>query len=279
MNLSSVAHVFDRMVCIDAYTGSAAFQAQLSNYDDTKRDSESAERRVISTHPDVVIPSRRVVQAAGTRFIIGHGNPDSYRGRNIRIGWVAHEATHLMHVRTLGQTCLDQIGLKAWAGLAWVKNSTNESENSSLVPRSNMHFAIAEPVYEGRIATAADGQMFIVRSAHEGPAGTRVCLVDHMPPGSLEVASLSPGTFDRVNETWTGSTNPVKVLRTRWQSLFSYTHSAAPKFGPGDIQVAIAKTSATPVVGQDIGMSDGSWKIESIADEGDAWLCRACRHA
>ncbi len=279
MRLDRAAAAFDRMPCKDAYTGKLAFAGQLGLYDDSKRDSETAERRVISTHPDVSIPTRRVVEAVGTHYIIGHGNPDSHRGRIIRIGWVAHEAPHFANVQTLEQACLDSGGLKAWCGYAWVKNLTDEAERSRLTPQCNVHFAPNEPVVEQQLIRLPDGQMFLTRNTRLGPAGTRIVLADQMPADTVQIASMQPGTFNPLTEIWTGSTDPVRVLRARWQSLFEYQHSGAPKFSSGDSQLVFSKLSITPKVGQKVGLNDGMWKIESVVEQATVWLCKAVRHA
>ena len=98
-----------------------------------------------------------------------------------------------------------------------------------------------------------------------------------MPP-AVETGTVLVGTYDPVQDTRTGVAVPATMVRMRWQSLFSYNSTVAPKFGPGDIQVAIAKTVATVVPGAILTLSDGSWRVESAISEGAVWLCRAVRY-
>lgn len=278
MRLIQAARRFDRTECLDAYTGAPAFMAQLGLYDDTKRDSEAGERRVLSTGPDAVVPSRRVVSAAGAVWIIGHANPDTYRGQVIRVGLVAHEASHLAQVRTLGQACRGEPGLDAYAAQAWIKNAADNQESSDLTAVHNLHFASTEPVTKGMLVTMGS-QHHITRDARVGPAGTLIVLSDLLDEPAIDTATTaSSGAWDPISQTLSGGPATATVLRARWQSLYEYRNSMAPKFGPGDLQLVVAKASMTPTPGMTMTLSDGAWQIQSAADEGDVWICRATRH-
>lgn len=278
MQLTAAARAFDTMPCVDAYTGAHAFDGQLALYDDNKRDSVTTERRVISTAPDVTIPARRVVKAAGTQFIIGHGNPDWYRGSAIRMGYVAHEATDLAQVRTLAQACLDQAGFTAWAAREWIKSLAYSEQNSKLAPQYHIYFARTEPVLGQHLVTFGSG-LHLVRTRHEGPSGTLVTLCDELAEPSIEMVSVAGTTWDPVAETMTGGPTSVRAVRARWQSLFGYRSNLAPKFGPDDMQVAFAKSALTARAGMRVTASDGAWVLQDALSEGDVWLCRATRHA
>lgn len=273
MRLHAAANHFNNMPCVDAYTGQQAFYAQLALYDDTKRDSEVGERRVFSVAPGTVIPSRRVVQAAGSRWIIGHGNPDTYRGKLIRTGYVAHEATELATIRTLGQACTNAAGRTAWAGDAWIKNLADNEHSSALVPQFHIHFASSEAVPAQSLVTYG-GRLLVVRTPHRGPGGTLIALCDETP--TIEVATITTGTRDPVTGVTSAGTASATAVRMRWQSLFEYQNHLAPKFSAGDAQLAFAK--AQPIKpGTVVTLSDGTWLIQSALDEGDVWLCRATR--
>lgn len=277
MRLHDVANVFNNMVCTDAYTGETLFSGQLGLYDDNKRDSETAERRVLSLSPSVVLPARRAIAAAGTRFILGHGNPDDYRGSTIRVGHVVHEAPYLSQVRTLAQVCLDLPGFTAYAGRAWIKDLAYTEQSSEQVPQHHIHFSQTEPVLVDHIVTY-ESRLNLVRSVVAGSGGTLVLKCEEMVEPVAELASIVVGVYDPVQDTTTGAAVVAKVVRMRWQSLFAYHNTLAPKFGPGDIQVAVAKVSATVVAGSLLGLSDGAWRVESAVGEGSVWLCRATRY-
>ncbi len=278
MRLLKVASKFDRMECLDAYTGEFLFKGQLGLYDDNKRDSETSERRVISVAGGTVIPPRKVIAAAGTRFILGHQNPDDYKGSTIRVGIVSHEATYLSQVRTLAQVCTGQAGFTAYAGRAWVKDIAYSQESSKLTPEYHIHYASSEPVRVGLLATFG-GRLNLVRSMNFGAGGTIVAMCEEMAEPAVETATMSTGPYDPITDTLGPGTATITAVRMRWQSLFAYANSAAPKFAPGDIQLAIAKSVGNVVAGTVLSLSDGSWRVDSASSEGDVWLCRATRYA
>lgn len=278
MLLHDVANAFNDMVCRDGYTDEVLFKGQISLFDDTKRDSEAAGRRIVSLSPSIVLPARRVVAAAGTRFILGHGNPDDYRGNTIRVGYVAQEAPELSQVRTLAEVCLDQPGFTAYTGRAWVKDMAYSEQDSTKAAEYHIHFARGEPIDNDLLVTF-EGRLNVIRSFNYGTGGTIVAACEQMPEPSVETASILVGVYDPVSDTRVGVPVISKVVRMRWQSLFAYRNTLAPKFGPGDIQVAIAKASATVDAGTVLTLSDGLWRVESALSEGAAWLCRAVRYA
>lgn len=277
MRLQAAANFANKTPCLDAYSGELLFHGQFSLYDDTKRDSEAAERRVLSVDPDATLPDRYVVEAAGSRWIIGHSNPDTFKGRVIRMGYVAHEATALSTIRTLDEFCTNAVGAQAYAGRAWIKNLGFSEQSSNLASQYHIHYARNESVGEGDVLTF-DGEHHVVRSTVRGAAGTLICLSEHMEEPVVETGSISATSWDPVTETWSGASANVRMIRMRWQSLFQYRSNQAPSFGPEDIQLAVSKSLLTPAPGMRVTLSDGAWQIASVLDEG-VWLCRAVRHA
>lgn len=277
MRLHAVANRFNKTPCVDAYTGEYLFDVQVGLYDDNKRDSETAERRTLSVDPAFSMPPRRVVEAAGSRYILGSQYPDVHNGKLIRMGLVGHEATYLSQIRTIEQACLDQDGTLAWSGRAWVKNMAYREQDSVLTPVFHLHYSTSESLAIGMLVTF-DGILHIVRSLNYGPAGTLIATCEEVPEPSIEMATVTGTTYDPVTDTSGANSELVRLVRLRWQSLFEYRNNMAPKFGPGDVQLAFAKSAFTPVAGMDVTMSDGTWQIASALDEGSIWLCRAVRH-
>lgn len=278
MLLRAVARSFNKTPCNDGYTGDLAFYAQLGLYDDTKRDSETAERRVLSVDPDVEIPARRVIEAEGVRFIIGHGNMDTFRGDVVRMGYVAHEATHLATLRTLANLCKNEAGTTAWAGISWVKNMAYSEQDSHLNSFHHIHLSVTESVNVGHVITLG-GINYIVRTTNNGSAGTLICHCDQMPEPVVETVSVGIGTYNPTTDTLTPTPTSVRAVRIRWQSLFEYTNKMAPKFGPGDVQIAFTKAAVPSPVGEKVTFSDGTWMVASADSYGDLWLCRGVHHA
>lgn len=278
MKLAKAANYFNRMVCLDGYTGLRVFDGQLGLYDDNKRDSETAERRVLSLSADAIIPPRRVIAAAGSRWIVGHANPDTFNNQTIRVGYMIQEAPHLARIRQLAQVCLLRTGDSAYMGRAWVKDRAYAEQSSELNTQYHLHFSTFEDVRVNHLITV-DDRWYIVRATNPGAGGTLVALADEMPNPVVEIGYVHTGTFDPVTETMSGAPDQVHVVRIRWQSLFAYANALAPKFGAEDIQVAIAQAAATVRAGARLQLSDGQWFIASVIEHEGVWLCRATRHA
>lgn len=278
MRLARAANYFNDMPCTDAYEGTFAFQGQLGLYDDTKRDSETAQRRVISVSPDITVPARRVVAAAGTHYIIGHGAPDYFKDSVVRVGLVAHEATSLATVYSLAQFCEGVGGVEAWAGRTWLKNTSFTEQSSQLNPQHHLAFSRTEQVNQNYVVVFENAK-YLVRTRTVGPSGVQIALCDEMPEPVVETATtLSGQSWDPVAEVQVGTRVDLRVVRMRWQSLFAYNNHLAPTFGPGDIQLAISQTLINAAPGMEMTLSDGVWKLASADSEDGVWLCRAVRH-
>lgn len=277
MRLHLAAKHFNRMPCNDGYTGAFLYNGQLQLFDDSKRDSESSERRIIELAPELSPPARNVIEVHGVRYILGHGFQDSALGSVIRRKYIAHEATNLSTWYTLQQLCQNTTGTQAWAAKAWVKDSKEIDESSDMIGVNHIHMSTSEAVAPTNIILF-DGGYHIVRKTTKGPAGTLVVTCDEVPEPAIETATLNNVVYDPINETSTVTTTSIRVLRLRWQSLFEYRDAASPSFNPEDLQVVIAKTVATPVVGATLVMSDGDFQIDSIMSETGVWVCKVARH-
>lgn len=277
MRLHAAAKHFNRMPCNDGYTSAFLYNAQLSLYDDSKKDTEGTERRIIELAPELSPPARRVVEAHGVRYILGHGFDDSALGSIIRRKFVAHEATHLATFYTLAQICANAAGTSAWAARAWVKDSKEIDESSKMVGMNHLHMATSEAVGETDIVSF-DSVYHIVRKITKGAAGTLILDCDEVPAPVVENATLKTGTYNPITEVMATTTATVRVLRLRWQSLFEYRDIISPTFTPEDMQVVIAKTVATPAVGASLAMTGGDFLIDSIQDGTGVWICKVARH-
>lgn len=278
MRLRAVAGHFDRTQCRDAYTGKLLFSGQFMLYDDTRRDSEASERRVLSVSPKALIPARRVVEAAGTRWIVGHSNVDSFQGRPLRVGYVAHEAPTLATVYSLDGITLNTPTLSAYCGRAWLKDLAYSEQSSHLSTEYHFHFAAPESVTPGDLILL-DGEYHVVRATNKGAGGTLVVNAERLDGPVVDSAVIPSTQYDPVTQAWSGPGTTVRVIRLRWQSLFQYLSPGAPTFGPGDAQLAVSKSLLTPAVGMSLTLSDGRWQIASFYDHRGVWLCRGVKHA
>lgn len=277
MRLHSAATHFNRMPCNDGYSGVFLFNSQMLLYDDSKKDTEGSERRIVELDPAIRLPARRVIEAHGTRYILGHGYDDSALGKLIRRKYVAHEATHLATWFTLQQFCENAAGTRAWAAKAWLKDAKEVDESSQMIGVNHFNVSSTEAVGETNIVQF-DGGYHIVRKLMKGAAGTLILTCDELPSPALETAAIKTGAYDPITETRAATTTNVRVLRLRWQSLFEYRDAASPKFSPEHSQVLVAKSLATPVVGTQLTLSDGDFQVTSILDKSGVWVCKVVRY-
>jgi hypothetical protein len=277
MLLSTAASFFDRTLCNDGYTGDELFLAQMALYDDTKRDSEVAERRVISTAPDVTLPARGVVEMLGSRYILGKANPDVFDGEVVRLGHVAHEASTLAQIKTLDQACLDLPGIEAWSSHAWVKNKAFTEQDSVLTPEFHIFFSRTESLQRNLVIEYQDIH-YIVRSKNIGAAGLLVTTAEEIDSPSFEEGTVKSG-YDPVLGTFSTTSTPIKLMRLRWQALFRYNNSITKGFGPDEEQFVISKSQFTAVPGAEIVLASGTFRINSVDDIENTWVCRVARHA
>lgn len=277
MKLHAAATHFNRMVCRDAYTGTFLFKAQLGLFDDSKKDTEGSERRIIEVGPEVTLPLRRVIDAGGVKFILGHGHRDSALGKTIRVKHVAHEATALGKIRTLEELCLGLVGVDAYCARAWIKDSKEISESSELIGVNHIHFSSTETVKVNR-TVLMDGQLHLVRKVNEGAAGTLIATCDELETPTVENVTFNKVTLDKVTETKTIDAHAVNVLKVRWQSLFRYDDSLSQSFKADECQIIVAKASLTPVVGSEVVMADGKYHVTAISSLEGVWVCRATKH-
>lgn len=277
MKLSLAAKTFDRTAFTDAYSGQAVFRGQLMPWDEAKRDAVMSERRTLSVAESVTIPARRAVVGAGRRYLLGHGTPDQFRGRTVRVGYVVQEAILDAQVQTLAEACLGSAGFRAYCNRGWVKNLAFVDQSSALPEQVHVTFAAGEPVVAGHLVTVGPHRFLVRQVIEESPAGFRICLSDEQPNPVMEVATVFGGAYDPVTETSTGS-QQVTLLRLRWQSLFVYGTKSAPEFGPTDVQLVVAQSALTAKPGMRVTLTTGTYQLASVQAFEGVWLCRAVRH-
>jgi hypothetical protein len=277
MLLTSAASFFDRTPCNDGYTGAFLFNAQMALYDDTKRDREVAERRVISTAADVDLPARGVVEMLGARYILGKANPDVFDGEVVRLGHVAHEASTLAEIKTLDQAALNTAGIEAWSAHAWVKNKAFTEQDSTLTPEFHIFFSATESLRRNLVIKYQDTN-YIVRTKNIGAAGLLVTTAEEIDDPSFEEGVVRSG-YDPVLGTFSTTETPIKLMRLRWQALFRYNNSMVNSFGPDEEQFVISKSQMTAAPGSQITLASGTFRINSVDDIENTWVCRVTKHA
>lgn len=281
MKLSRVAGYFNRVPCVDAYTGDLAFKCQVAPYDDSRRDSAMVARRILSVGPDAVIPPRRVVLAEGQRYVLGEDNPDIFNGAVIRRALIAHSAPHQVTIQTLSDVCSGAAGQTAFGNLAWVKNAAFTEQGSELVPEYQFFLSATEPVAVSTVLTV-QGQPYLVRAVDRGASGLLIPVAEQMSLSALDPsATVRVSTYNKVAGSSAEQSTTARVLSLRWQSLYHYGHKGSPSYGPDEQVMLVSKASVPSLpVGSTIENNTGFWRVSAVGDPvPGAWLCRVVLNA
>jgi hypothetical protein len=273
MRLKSVATYFDNLVCRDAYSGTEVFSAQLELYDDARRDGYSVERRVLSLTPSAALPSRRVLDIDGEKWLVGQAAKDFFRGQAIRVKYIIHRADS-----TLGELYSVAALLGAtptplstfYVAASWTKASKEIDESSGLTDYLTFHASETETLVP-RSVLKIGSNLYMVRNGHPTPSGFEAGEGDVLDAPNLEVAAFKTRTYDAVLSLYTESSLNVKCLRVRWQSKFDYFSMSSHTYQAGDDVVMVRKVDVTPKAGDSLTLSDGARTVVSVLSDGDCW--------
>lgn len=269
MKLSNAASYFDQLVVADAYTPATTFLAQLNLYDDSVRDGMTVERRVISTAPSVSIPSRRAIAFDGLQWLVGDMTPDVFGNEVIRRKYPIHRCDGLATLKTIQQALQAAAGSTAYTGLVWSRGAKEIEVSAGVFDVLNAYFSSYETVAE-RTLISLNSKWHLTRTVYRSSAGFNVALVDELPEPVIESATFVVRTYNPVTDSYSTSNSAQTVLRVRWQSAFEYLSAATEPYSRGDLQCMVQKT-VTPKVQDTVTLSDGSWRVLSILDEGTYW--------
>ncbi len=270
MNLSTAARFFDKTVCTDAYNPTTTFLGQLDLYDDSKRDGTTVERRILSTGPDIVIPTRRTLTIEGVTWIVGQKNIDSFQGKTIRNKYVIHQTSTLGMARTPKQL-LSSGGLPLYASAVWLKDIKDVEASSKIYSFMNTYFAVGENVVVGDILTLGTDN-YRLRNVYTSAAGVQIGEASTMPKDaiqSINYTSKNGQAYNAASDSYGAGVSTVfNTLWERFQDAYSYESAASPKYTPGDIVMVVAKSDvATPRVGDTLLAQGVTWTLVSFQDD------------
>ena len=260
MKLQSAARMGDTVVASDAY-GTAQVMVQYDPMSFAKIDGVSVRKRQISAAPSVAMPARGVITIDGQKYLVGHGAPDYWRGKAIRVSYVIQGADGLANLQTIGQALDGIIPVTAYAAVVFAKYLPDANDSSRMPPQYQVFLAGAEEAPE---------QSYISTS------GLRVALANIVDEPCFETVSFANRVYDPVSDSYTSAGTSIKIFRIKWSESFTYLSKASEGFERGDIQVFMLKSS-TPKPSDLLTLSDGSWRILAVQDMGTTWRCHARR--
>lgn len=269
MRLIKAASHFDKLTCLDAYSGATLFKGQWNLYDGSVRDGLTVQRRVISVAPSVVIPGRRAISVLGEQWIIGDDAPDYYADAGIRKGYVVHRPDELATFKTIPQFLAGAAGTQAYAAKLWVKTGKEVEVSSTATDQMNIYAAIGEPLATGMLAYLG-GVWCFIHSTYVSAAGFLTAIATELDSPAV-TATLVTRTYAPTTDTFSVSQTTAAALRLRWQESFTYLTESSETYQRGDIQLMLLTAAGTPTTKDQITLPDGTWRIMSVINAGTHW--------
>jgi hypothetical protein len=243
VELSQVSSFFDRTEVTDPVTGLTLFRCQLMAYDESRRDSYPAHRRVISVAPGTVIPPARALDIYGETWIVGSAHADGWESQH-RVKYVIHKAGGPAAVYRLAGYLAGTPAAQMYGDLQWVTDK-KELEVSSNVPQKHVAILPEGTALEGYDVVVVAGRAILVGSQSERVSGFTEgygILQASAAPTSVQLISR---TYSPATSSYTDTTSaPLAAMKVRWQELFAYEDQAAERFQEGDCTWVLPATAA-----------------------------------
>jgi len=273
MKLSDVSTYFDLIPVTHPTTGVLLFKGQVDPYDDSRRDSASAYRRILSVKPGTALPTPPVVRLMGQNWLVGAMEPDGWAELH-REKYVIQQAPLPASVSRLSGFLSSTVAFATHCAPYWVKDA-KQLEVSAETP----------PLYEVALAKDSDvrvhdviwgaGFAYLALSPRLMASGILLALTLRLDQTTPIPASLTNRAYDPVSGEYSSpaATN-VNALKVRWQSLYQYGSQMAERYQEGDTTLVLpagtAVTTQTSVV-----LSGVTYQVLAVLDISGAVVLHA----
>jgi hypothetical protein len=267
ITLADASSFFDRTPVVDINTGRNLFYAQFDPYDDSRRDSATAYRRIMSVRAGTSMPSNRVVSVFGRKWIVGDSEIDGLEETH-REKFVMHPARRLLNVSSLSGYLTSTVSATTWADTSWVKDSKEEETSSRAIPLYSVYLPRTAPVSEYSVLWEG-AEAFLAQPVHDQASGIRTVTALKLEYPVVS-SSRTTRTYDPVQGSYTGSTTTsLPCLRVRWQSLYRYGSMGDARFQEGDDSFVLP-TGTTIATKDTLTVSGVVWNVLSVESLGGA---------
>ena len=270
MRLKAAATYFDDTPVYDGYTGAYLWLCQFSSFNDANAVGSTSTRRILSIAPGLALPARRAVKVFDDVWLVGDGNPDSWKGAVIRQSFNMKKSNALVEVVTPAQACLGTVGTQVYSQKIYFKDTVNSLNNADYDPFWNFFFAPNEAVAKGAFLRVGT-ELYRVRSDYVPLEDLRIAQSDVVDAGPVS-AVFTTGAYNPATDSFTTTTVTAPVILMDFTKLYSYQTKASERVAAGDMNALVAKSSLTPDVGKLVLVGGLDWKILSRESEQDAWL-------
>lgn len=270
MKLKSAARFFDDTPVYDGYTGAFLWNCQFSSFNDANAVGSTSTRRILSIAPGLALPTRRVVKIFDDKWLVGDGNPDSWKGAAIRQSFNMKKATSLVEILTPAQACLGQSGPTAYIQAIYFKDTFNSLNDADYGLFWNYFFAPNEPVSQGSFIR--DGSRLLrVRGSYVPLEDLRIAQSDEQDTGPV-AAVFDTGVYDPLTDSFTASTISTFAITLDFNKTYSRLTQASEAPVRGDINALVPVSVLTPEPGKTVLIAGTTWRILSKDVEVDCWL-------
>lgn len=259
INLAQASTYFDRTPVYDTVTGRLIFRAQIEPFDDSRRDANSAYRRVLSVKAGTVVP--REVNVLGTVWLVGAGETDAMESVH-RQKYVIAQAKAQFQVSTLAQYLEGERSALCWAAPYWSKDA-KQTETSSTYPQMFDVYLSTEVAAQSVLWDADDA--YLVVSPRPMPSGLMSAhslkLEHRREQANLSKRVYSPSAGGYVSE----QVSSVPTLQVRWQSLFEYGSQMDERYQEGDASFVLPAACGVDTACT-LQASGRLWQVLSVDD-------------
>jgi hypothetical protein len=276
MDLHGAAIFFDTDPITDGYTGSPLFDAQASSFDDSSSDGATSRRRILSTGPDIVIPTRRCVVLDGAQWLVGLGTVDSFGGSPIRQHFTMKRVTDLVALLTPAQAVAAATGTPAYCQKMYFKDTSNALTDSEYDAQWNIFVAPGEVVGKGYFLRDRLGILYRVRNDYLPTEGLRILQSDQLDIEAVQSCVFDTGTFNPVTEARTAGTTTVTGIQVDMPKFYRFRHVSDETIQPGDVALYLPASLALKQ-GMTFTMAGVKCRVMAFQAEMDAQVAHVRR--
>lgn len=270
MKLKNVSRKFDTAPVYDAYSNALLFKAQVSTFLEASPDGTTAKRRTLSVDPTITPPTHSTINVLNEMWVVGDGIQDEWRGGAIRTTYWMKYSSGLFSALTPGQACLSTAVTAQHAQRDYLKDTVNGVTNAEYDPFWRFYFSKNAVVLKGTFIRQG-ALLYRVRTAHLGLEGFLEAQCDELDVGTLTATFTNTGVYDPVTDTHAAASLAVPAILIDYYKVYDHKTVADPGNLAGDMALLVAKSSATPVIGQNIVVRSESWRIIAVNSDQDAW--------
>lgn len=270
MKLKSASRKFDTCPVYDAYSSALLFKAQVSTFLEAAPDGSTAKRRVLSLDPSIAPPTHSAINVLNETWVVGDGILDEWRGSSIRASYWMKFSSGLFSVLTPAQACLGTAVATQHAQRDYLKDTVNNLTNAQYDPFWVFHLSKNAVVAKGTFLKQGS-VLYRVRTQHLSLEGFKQAQCDEIDYGVITSTFSSTGVYDPVSDTYSSASLAVPSLLMDYYKVYDYKTQSDPSNLAGDMALVVAKSSVSPVVGQNVVVNSESWRIVAIVPDQDAW--------